>query len=980
MLVSSTGARLRFRLLALLQAALIVGTLAAPLSVFAAATVTSATVNGGSATTVAPSASITGSLTVTLTGGTRWRSTGWRIATTSGAYTCASTTAHTTNGTYTESFAITAPAAAGTYNVYFAVFSNAGCGGGSVTTTSLANAVVVQSKLDQTIAFGPLSDKRPDQMPVTVSATATSSLPVTFTSATPTVCTVSGSTVNHVSNGTCTIDANQAGDATYNAAPQVSQSFAIGPANQAITFGTLSDKAVTDPDFTISATASSTLAVAFTSATPSVCTVAGDTVHLVAIGTCTIDANQAGNASWNPAPQVSQSFTVGKADTVTTVTCPAGPFTYDGTAQTPCTAEVAIPGFPPAPIAVFYTANTNAGTATASASFAGSSSYNPSSDSTTFVIGKADPVCAITGWTGTYDGSAHGASGTCVGVDGTTVLAGLDLGASFTDVPGGTADWTFTDASGNYNDDSGSVAIVIAGMDTVTTVTCPAGPFTYDGTAQTPCTAEVAIPGFPPAPIAVFYTANTNAGTATASASFAGSSSYNPSSDSTTFVIGKADPVCAITGWTGTYDGSAHGASGTCVGVDGTTVLAGLDLGASFTDVPGGTADWTFTDASGNYNDDSGSVAIVIAGMDTVTTVTCPAGPFTYDGTAQTPCTAEVAIPGFPPAPIAVFYTANTNAGTATASASFAGSSSYNPSSDSTTFVIGKATSTTVVACPVSVSYTGSALEPCSVAVTGVGGLSLTPDPVYADNTDAGTATASYTFAGDANHLGSTDSTEFEIGRAPADCTVTGWTGTYDGEAHGATGSCTGVGGTPLAGLDLGASFTDVPGGAADWLFANRNYFADSGSVDIDISAATQAIDFPPMPNVEEGATGVVLGATTDSGLPVTYTSLTPDVCTVSGTTVTIVGTGTCSIEASQAGDANHGPAQAVTQSFRVLPADSSTPETSTASPFVVLGGSPSIPPGLYLVTLAAGILAGTLMLLGIRARRDEPVRGASGR
>jgi hypothetical protein len=80
---------------------------------------------------------------------------------------------------------------------------------------------------------------------------------------------------------------------------------------------------------------------------------------------------------------------------------------------------------------------------------------------TTAEIFKADADCSsIAGDTVTYDGDAHGASGTCNDLDG-AALAGLDLGDSFTDVPGGTANWTFTDVSGNYNDDDGSVAIVI---------------------------------------------------------------------------------------------------------------------------------------------------------------------------------------------------------------------------------------------------------------------------------------------------------------------------------------------------------------------------------------------------------------------------------------------------------------------------------------------------------------------------------------
>jgi hypothetical protein len=62
---------------------------------------------------------------------------------------------------------------------------------------------------------------------------------------------------------------------------------------------------------TASATATSKLAVSFSSKTASVCTVSGNAVKGVAAGTCTIAADQAGNASYNAAPQVTQNLTVG---------------------------------------------------------------------------------------------------------------------------------------------------------------------------------------------------------------------------------------------------------------------------------------------------------------------------------------------------------------------------------------------------------------------------------------------------------------------------------------------------------------------------------------------------------------------------------------------------------------------------------------------------------------------------------------------
>ena len=80
---------------------------------------------------------------------------------------------------------------------------------------------------------------------------------------------------------------------------------------------------------------------------------------------------------------------------------------------------------------------------------------------------------------------------------------------------------------------------------------------------------------------------------------------------------------------------------------------------------------------------------------------------------------------------------------------------------------IAKATSTTTVTCPDSVTYTGSAIEPCTATATGAGGLNQSLTVTYsADHTNVGTVSASATFTGDANHTGNSDSTTFTI--APA--------------------------------------------------------------------------------------------------------------------------------------------------------------------------------------------------------------------
>jgi hypothetical protein len=179
--------------------------------------------------------------------------------------------------------------------------------------TTSAAATFTFTKATQSITFTDPADITYGTSPSTLTATSTSTLTVAFTTATSGVCSVSGTIVTVVSVGTCTINANQAGNADYEAASQVVQSFAISKASQTITFTAPSDITYGDTPASLSAISTSGLTVAFTTATSGVCTVSGTTVTVVSVGTCTINANQAGNINFEPASQVAQSFTLAKA-------------------------------------------------------------------------------------------------------------------------------------------------------------------------------------------------------------------------------------------------------------------------------------------------------------------------------------------------------------------------------------------------------------------------------------------------------------------------------------------------------------------------------------------------------------------------------------------------------------------------------------------------------------------------------------------
>jgi hypothetical protein len=165
---------------------------------------------------------------------------------------------------------------------------------------------VTAKKADQTIIFDPLDDATFGDLDFDVVAFASSDLDVAFTASGN--CTISVETVHIAGAGSCTVTAAQAGDSNYNAAPSVPQTFAIAKADQEITFDPLEDRAYGDPDFTVSATADSDLAVSFTA--EGKCTVRDARVHLTGTGSCTITASQPGNANYNAAEDVSQSFSI----------------------------------------------------------------------------------------------------------------------------------------------------------------------------------------------------------------------------------------------------------------------------------------------------------------------------------------------------------------------------------------------------------------------------------------------------------------------------------------------------------------------------------------------------------------------------------------------------------------------------------------------------------------------------------------------
>jgi hypothetical protein len=82
----------------------------------------------------------------------------------------------------------------------------------------------------------------------------------------------------------------------------------------------------------------------------------------------------------------------------------------------------------------------------------------------------------------------------------------------------------------------------------------------------------------------------------------------------------------------------------------------------------------------------------------------------------------------------------------------------------------------------------------------------------------------------------------------------------------------------------------------------------------------TQSITFAPVA-AQTAGTAVTLGATASSGLGVSYSTSTPNICSVLGGTAALYGAATCTLTATQRGNASYAAAPAVTRSFTVTAA-----------------------------------------------------------
>ncbi len=264
---------------------------------------------------------------------------------------------------------------------------------------------------------------------------------------------------------------------------------------------------------------------------------------------------------------------------------------------------------------------------------------------------------------------------------------------------------------------------------------------------------------------------------------------------SDTLVIAKASSTTTVSGGgTYVYNSAARPASVSVTGAGGLSLTPAPAYSGACTTAPVNVADTPCTASytySGDTNHDGSSGTTTITITPAEATVTLSNLSHIYDGSAKSATVTTN------PTSLAYTVTYNGSATAPTNAASYAVVATVNDTNyegtASDTLVIAKASSTTTVSGGGTFVY-NSAARPASVSVTGAGGLSLTPAPVYTGACTAAPVnvadtpcTASYTYTGDTNHDGSSGTTTITITPAEATVTLSNLSHIYDGSAKSAT-------------------------------------------------------------------------------------------------------------------------------------------------------------------------------------------------
>ena len=755
----------------------------------------------------------------------------------------------------------------------------------------------------------------------TVAATANSGLAVVFTSSGS--CSNSGAMYTMTSGtGTCSVIANQGGNGNYAAAPQVTQAVSATPGTQTITFTTNAPaSAAYNSSFTMAATTSSGLAVAYTSA--GACSNSGATYTMTSgTGTCSVIANQAGNGNYSAAAQVAQTVNVTPASQTITFTTNApasaaynSSFTMAATTSSGLAVAYTSAGSCSNSGAT-YTMTSGTGTCSVIANQPGNSNYAAAAQ-VTQTVNATLASQTITFTTNAPASAAYNSNFTVA------ATASSGLAVAFT--------------SSGFCSNSDATYTMTSGTGTCSVIANQAGNSNYAATQVTE-TANAT-----PAPQAITFTTN-----APSNAAYQSSFTVAANASSGFAVVFTSSGSCSNSGATFTVTSG----TGTCSVIANQPGNSNYAAASQVTQ----TVNATLAPQTITFTSNAPSSAAYNSNFTVATTGGGSGNPVVF--TSAGSCSNSGAT-----------FTVTSGTGTCWVIANQPGNSNYSAAPQVTEPVnatLAAQTITFTTNAPPSAAN-GSSFTVAATASSGLAavftssGSCSNAGATYTMTSGTGTCSVIANQPGNGNYAAALQVTQ-TVNATLASQTITF---TTNAPASAANGSGFTVAATASSGLAVayasagscsnsGATYTVTSGTGTCSVIASQpgsSNYAPAPQVTQSVSATpdTQIITFTTSaPSSAANGSGFTVAATASSGLAVAYASAGS--CSNTGATYTMTsGTGTCSVIANQPGNSNYSPAPQVTQSV-------------TATEILPYAATPvaSVPGGTYDSTQAVSLTDST--------------------
>jgi hypothetical protein len=823
---------------------------------------------------------------------------------------------------------------------------------GSVTSTV---ATLTVAPLTPALSFAAIGSQTYGASPFAVSASSASSGAVTY-SVVSGPATISGSTVTLTGTGTVALQASQAASGNYTSATATT-SFTVAAETPALSFAAIAGQTYGASPFAVSASSASSGAVIY-SVVSGPATISGSTVTLTGAGTVVLHASQAASGTYTSAAATT-SFTVAPLTpalsfaAIGSQTYGASPFTVSASSASSGVVTYSVVSGP-ATISGSTVTLTGTGTVVLQASQAASGNYTSATATTSFTVAAETPALSFAAIANqTYGASpfAVSASSASSGAVTYSVVSGPATisGSTVTLTGTGTVVLHASQAaSGNYTSATATTSFTVAAgtpalsFAAIASQTYGASPFTVSASSASSGAVTYSVVSGP-ATISGSTVTLTGIGTVVLQASQAASGNYTSATATTSFTVAAETPALSFAAIASqTYGASpfAVSASSASSGAVTYSVVSGPATisGSTVTLTGTGTVVLQATQAaSGNYTSATATTSFTVAAETPALSFAAIAGqtygasPFAVSASsASSGAVTYSAVSG--PATISGSTVTLTGTGTVVLHASQAASGNYTSATATTSFTVAAGTpalsfaaiaSQTYGASPFTVSASSASsgavtysvvsgpatISGSTVTLTGIGTVVLQASQAASGNYTSATATTSFTVAAETPALSFAAIASQTYGASPFAVSASSASSgavTYlvvSGPAtiSGSTVTLTGTGTVVLQASQA----------------ASGNYTSATATTSFTVAAEIPALSFVAIASQTYGASPFTVSASSASSGAVTY-SVVSGPATISGSTVTLTGTGTVVLQASQAASGNYTSATATT-SFTVV-------------------------------------------------------------